>query len=87
MCWVVGGVSFDWNCAFEWFSRRYPLFSEPVLSRMGFIVVWCAAVAFLVVWVVRQARLRDAAGVFFFVSIEVWFFLTVTWVAHPTRWR
>ncbi len=87
LCWVVGGLGFDWICAFEWFSRRYSLFTEPVLGRTAVIAVWCAAVSLLVVWVVRQARWRDAAAIFFLASGEVWFFLTVMWVVHPTRWR
>lgn len=87
LCFVLAGMGFDWNCAFEWFAKRHALFSEPVLIRMGGIVVWCAAAAFLIVCVVRRARFRDAAAIFFLLSGEVWFYLTTTWIVHPNRWR
>jgi hypothetical protein len=86
-CWAIGGLGFAWDCAFEWFSRRYSLFAEPVLDRTGAIVVLCSAVALLAVCVVRGARLRDAAAVFCITSIQIWFFLTTEWVVHPTRWK
>jgi hypothetical protein len=51
------------------------------------IVLWCAAFSFLILLVVRRAKLADTAAIFFAVSGEVWFFLTTTWIAHPNRWR
>ena len=76
VCFAMAGVGFDWDCAYEWFSRKFSLFSEPVLSRMGGIVLWSAAVALLILFVVRRAQLRDAAAIFFVVSGQVWFYLT-----------
>jgi hypothetical protein len=84
---AVAGVGFDWDCAYEWFSKQYAFFSVPVLSRMGGIVLWSAAGTFLMLLVVRRAKLRDATAIFFVVSGEVWFYLTTTWVVHPNRWR
>ncbi len=84
LCFVAAGLGFDWDCAFEWFSKKYSLFSEPVLFRMGRIVVWCAAFSFLILLVVRRAKLTDAAPIFFVVSGQVWFYLTTTWIAIRT---
>jgi hypothetical protein len=63
LCFAAAGLGFDWHCAFEWFSKRYSLFSEPVLIRMGGIVVWCAAFSFLILLAVRRAKLRDTAAI------------------------
>jgi hypothetical protein len=82
LCWAIGGLGFAWDCAFELFSGRYSFCSEPVLRKMGVIVVLCSAVSLLAVFLVRSARLRDAAAVFFLASSQVWFYLTVSWVVH-----
>lgn len=86
-CWILGGLGFDWDCAFEWFSTKHPLFSEPVLGRTVIISLCCAAVAFLLACVVRRARFREAPAMFFLVSSQVWFYLTTGWIVHPNRWR
>ena len=41
---VISAVATDWYCAFEWFSKQFPLFSGPVISRMLAIVLSCAAI-------------------------------------------
>jgi hypothetical protein len=87
LCFAAAALGFDWDCAFEWFSKSYSLCSEPVLTRMVGIVLWCAAFSFLILLVVRRAKLADTPAIFFAVSGEVWFFLTTTWIAHPNRWR
>jgi hypothetical protein len=87
LCFAAAALGFDWDCAFEWFSKKCSLFSAPVLIRMGGIVVWCATFSFLILLVVRRAKLRDTAAIFFVVSGEVWFYLTTTWIVHPNKWR
>jgi hypothetical protein len=87
LCFAGAGLGFAWDCAFDWFSKKYSLFSEPVLMRMGGIVVWCAAFSCLILLVVRRAKLIDIAAIFFVVSGEVWFYLTTTWIVHPNKWR
>lgn len=32
---VTTGVGYNWVCAFPWFSRRYAVFSKPVVGAMG----------------------------------------------------
>jgi hypothetical protein len=67
LCFAIVGMGFDWHCAFEWFSEKYPFCSGPVIRRMSLIVVLCATIAFLAVLVAKR-KLRDAAAVFFFTS-------------------
>lgn len=81
VCWVVLGVGFDWYCAFQWFSGRWPMWSEPVLVRMSLIVVLCAAVSFLVVYVIRT-RWRDTAVIFFAISLNLCANLMIWWSGH-----
>jgi hypothetical protein len=76
---AMGGVGLDWYCAFRWFSGRYSLFSEPVLRRMGLIVVLCAALALLAVRLIPRARLRDAGAVFFVASMALSRFMLSRW--------
>src|SRR5271157_1449582 len=64
LCFVIAGLGCDWYYAFDWFSGKNSIFSEPVLSRLGLIVVLCATGAFLVVCLVRRAKPRDAMAVF-----------------------
>ena len=71
LCFATVGVGCDWYCAFKWFSGRYSLLSGIVLVRMGLIVLLCTAVASIAVCVVRGARLRDIAAVFFLASITL----------------
>jgi hypothetical protein len=44
---IISGLAFNWACAFLWLSRRYALFSGPVLGVTGLIVTLYAAIAFL----------------------------------------
>jgi hypothetical protein len=82
LCFATVGVGCDWYCAFRWSSGRYSLCSGIVLLRMGLIVGLCAAVAFLAVCVVRGARLRDAAAVFFLASITLCGNILIWWDVH-----
>lgn len=45
---IVIGLGFDWACAVLWFSRRFALFSAPVLGVTGLIVALYAAIGLLV---------------------------------------
>lgn len=45
---VITGVGYTWVCVFLWFSRRYALFSGPVVGLVGLIFVFCAEVGLLV---------------------------------------
>ena len=46
-CVMVGLVS-NWGCTFLWFSRRYALFSAPVIMVTGLIMALYAAIAVIV---------------------------------------
>jgi hypothetical protein len=46
--WFTTGLGCNWACAFLWFSRRYALFSGPVVGATGFIMLFYAAIALLV---------------------------------------
>jgi hypothetical protein len=43
-------LGFNWDCAFLWFSRRYALFSAPVIGATVLVMAFYAAVAFLIGW-------------------------------------
>ena len=45
---VIVGLGCNWVCAFLWFSRRYALFSGPVVGATGLIMALYAAIALLV---------------------------------------
>lgn len=42
------GLSLNWVCAFLWFSRRYAVFSTPVIAVTGLTMAFYAAIALLV---------------------------------------
>lgn len=42
------GLGFNWACAFLWFSRRYALFSTPVIGVTGLITALYGAIELLV---------------------------------------
>jgi hypothetical protein len=42
---VIISLGFNWVCVFLWFSRKYALFSTPVLGVTGLIFVFFAAIA------------------------------------------
>jgi hypothetical protein len=46
--WVIVGLGCNWVCAFLWFSRRYALFSGPVVGATGLIMALYGAIALLV---------------------------------------
>jgi hypothetical protein len=81
-CFVIAGLGCDWYLAFQWFSGRYSFFSEPVLRRFSLIVMLCAVFAFVAVWVVRRAKLRDAVGVFFAASLLTLGNMSIWWDVH-----
>jgi len=47
---VTTGVGYNWVCAFLWFSRRYAVFSKPVVGAMGLILAFYAAVGVVTAW-------------------------------------
>jgi len=82
LCWVIVGLGLDWRCAFEWFEGKSSFYSEPVLARSGLIVLACAGIALLAVWVTRVARWRHIPPLFFLFSGVVYNILSVHWIAH-----
>ena len=78
---MISAVASDWYCAFEWFSEKYPFFSDPVISRMAAIVLSCASVGFFAT-LPRRARWQVGIVVFFFASITVSGNLLLWWVGH-----
>jgi len=82
LCLAIIGVGLDWRCAFEWFAGKSPSYSELVLGRTGLIVLACAGVALLAVFVVRGARLRHALIVFCTASFLVYEILHVHWLSR-----
>ena len=61
-CFTVG-LGCNWACAFLWFSRRYSLFSGPVVGATGLIIVLYAAIA-LLLGLVTGGKWRTALLVF-----------------------
>jgi hypothetical protein len=47
---IITGTGFNWVCAFLWFSRRYPVFSGPVVGAMGLLFLFYAAIGLAVGW-------------------------------------
>jgi hypothetical protein len=82
LCWSMIGLGFDWHSPFLSFYGRYSIFSTPVLHRIGLIVVLCAAVALLAVFVLRQARWRDAGIFFCLVSGLAYGHSILEWIVH-----
>jgi hypothetical protein len=82
LCWVLGGLAFDWCSAFRWFAQGSPSYSAPVIYGTSLIAMVCTAAAFLVVWVRPKARWRDTAAIFFLASFIVLNHscLTVYWI-------
>jgi hypothetical protein len=82
-CCAVVGLGLDWRLAFESFGGRNSFYSETVLSKMGLIVVWVAAVAAIAVLSTRASKWREVAIVFALFSFFVYNWLTVDWIVHP----
>jgi hypothetical protein len=81
LCWAIVGVGLDWRCAFEWFAGKSPFYSSLVLGRTLLIVLACAGVSLLAVWIVRPARWRDAWLLFSVFSMAVYRLLSNHWTA------
>lgn len=47
---VITGMGYTWACAFLWFSRRYAVFSGPVVGAMVLILALYAVVGVVVAW-------------------------------------
>ena len=47
---AITGLGFNWACVFLWFSRRYALFSAPVVGVLSLILVLYAASGVIVAW-------------------------------------
>jgi hypothetical protein len=78
---VIGGVAIDWYCAFEWFSRRFSLNSEPVFYRMAPIVLSCASIGLLASFP-RGGKWQVGVVMFFFASVTVSGNILLWWVGH-----
>jgi len=72
LCWILGGLAFDWRCAINWFAGRFSARSAPVFYRAGLIAIGCAAAAFAMVWLTSRARRRHAPAFFLIASCAVW---------------
>jgi hypothetical protein len=81
-CFAVIGLGLDWRCAFEWFAGKYVFYSEPVLDRTVLIVLACAGVALLAVWVARESRWRVASALFLVFSASLYRLLSNHWTAY-----
>jgi hypothetical protein len=81
-CFAVIGLGFDWRCAFEWFAGKSPFYSELVLGRTLLIVLACAGVAVLIVWVTRESRWRIASTLFLVFSASLYRLLSNHWTAY-----
>jgi hypothetical protein len=83
LAWFLAAVGsgLDWRCAFEWFSGKYAFYSETVLDRTILIVLACATVALLAVWV-TGARRRDALLFFSGFSMVLYGLLSNHWTAY-----
>src|SRR6266850_2378879 len=68
LCFAIVGLGVNWYCAFEWFSGKYSLIANPVLSKLGLISVFSALISFFLVRVLQRARLRDFPAAFLLVS-------------------
>jgi hypothetical protein len=62
---VIFGLGCNWECVFLWFSRRYDLFSAPVVGATVLIMALYAAVAILVACLTTK-NWRTALVVFAF---------------------
>ena len=51
---IVGGLAFDWYCAYEWFAGKHTYFSIPVLGVMGLIVLVCISISIIVVLLTKE---------------------------------
>jgi hypothetical protein len=78
---VIGGVASDWYCAFEWFSRKFSFYSEPVFYRMVLIVLACASIGF-VATLPRGGKWQVGVVMFFFASVTVSGNMLLWWVGH-----
>jgi hypothetical protein len=78
---ILGGIGWDWYCAFEWFSGKYSLYSGPVFTRMSLIVMSCALVGFLAVRL-RGGRWQVGVAVFFLTSGTVSGNILLWWIGH-----
>jgi hypothetical protein len=47
---VITGMGYTWVCAFLWFSRRYAVFSGPVVGAMILILALYAVIGVVVAW-------------------------------------
>jgi hypothetical protein len=45
---VLTGMGYTWVCVFLWFSRRYNVFSSPMVGAMVLILALYAAIGFVV---------------------------------------
>jgi len=80
-CFAFLGLGLDWRCAFEWFAGKSSFYAAPVLGRNVLIVLACAGVALLVLFVTRELRWRYASPLFCLVSGVVYNILSIHWVA------
>lgn len=64
---IVYSLAYNWLSAFLWFSRRYALFSAPVLGEMGSMAALSAVIA-LVAAYLAGGNWRTAIGFFVLAS-------------------
>jgi hypothetical protein len=50
---VVTGLTSTWSCAFLWFSRRYALFSAPLVGVSGALLGFYGVIGLVVAWLIR----------------------------------
>lgn len=81
-CFAAIGLGLDWRCAFEWFAGKYVFYSEPVLDRTVLIVLACAGVALVAVWLTREPRWRVASTLFLVFSASLYRSLSNHWTAY-----
>ena len=60
---VITGMGYNWVCAVLWFSRRYAVFSGPVVGAIGVILTLYAVMGIAVAWL-TGGNWRTALAVF-----------------------
>lgn len=51
---AITGIGYNWVCAYLWFSRRYAVFSGPVVGVMGVILALYGGVGIVVARLTRR---------------------------------
>jgi len=83
----ITGLGFNWACAFLWFSRRYALFSAPVIGVTGLIMAFYAAIALFVGWFESLFNNADSTGLNWRAALLVFVFAPVVLATIVLRLR